>query len=307
MALTFANPGMVDQRSFPDLLNKAMDEIRLRADKVQPQLSPFFQSLRADGQTFMMSEVGSEVDLPQKSEDGSGVPRTQPAPGFDKTFTTVNYRRAIWATDDMIRRDRSGKIRRMLNGLPNSVLRLREYGYADVINNGFTSTTTADGQILWSAAHLWENPIGGTYSNLETAGAPTATRLATMRLNFRNSVDELGMPSPKRLARILAAPELEEDLTVLLKSNGKPGGALNDLNWNRAAAELVIGDWLSSTTVWIGFTEDEDTGLVEITEVPANYKPDVVNDPDIVWSQRVKTVFTVGAYHGKNSRGNAGA
>ncbi len=310
MANTYAGVGMLDRRVFVDLMDKAMDVIKMRPDRVKPTLGRFFVKETAITDTFKISDVSSVIDTPIKSEDGGLMPYSAPAPGFDKTITTVNFRRFVRATDDMRRMDLFNKAKAMLSGLPNSVKRLYELAMADLINNGFTSTTTADGKYLFSATHDQEDPSakgGATYSNLETAGALTPTRFSTMRLNFRNQVNEKGYPDERMLKTVLIPPELEEMAHTITNAKMKPETALNDPNWNEATAEIVVSPWLTSTTAYYGFSDYDDTGLIFVERVAPNYKAVNYTDPDVIWGQRVKLAFAVAARHGRGVRGNAGA
>lgn len=306
----YAEPGALTKQVFVDFADKAIEIIWNRRDQVEPQLARFFEKVPTTSETYKASSISSVVDLPIVSEDGSGVPKTQPAPGFDATYTTVNYRRGIWATDDMRRLDRFGKVKLMMSGLLKASVRLHEYAYASILDLAFTSTTTADAQYLCSSTHNAEDPRAGTQSNLTTAGALTPTRFSAMRVAMRQRKGEKGDPDPRKMTALLVDNDNEEMGSKILGTDKLPDSAVNDENWNKDFVELIVSDWLTGTGWFgIGDSDGEQKGLWHLERVAPNIIPalDPNNDPDVIWGRRLKEAFTVCAHDWRNIQGNAGA
>jgi len=305
----YAQPGMYTHQVFADLLDKAMDVIWDRGDRVPQKLGQFFFKHQSDLNTVKISSVDSVIDLPVKSEDGGVMPYTTSAPGFDKTFTTVNYRRFIRATDDMRRMDRFGKVQGMMSGLMKAKDRLYEYSFADVFNGAFGTTTTADGQYLCDTDHQFEDGAAGTASNDLTAAALSHTSMSTARVNMRKRKNSKGHPDPVVPVVLLIPSDLEEAAHKILVSEKVSGTALNDDSWNTGVAKPVVSEWLTDTNAWflIGDRDGEAKGLMLIERVPANLAPVQYEDPDVIWGRRLKVAFTVGAHDWRNIEGNEGA
>ena len=305
----YASPGVLEPKVFVDLVDKAMDLVWERRDQVTPQLMPLFEKATSQTGSFKASSVSSIVDLPIVSEDTNPLPYTQPAPGYDKTFTTVNYRRAIRATDDMRSMDLFGKVQMMISGLPKAATRLQEYACADVLNNAFATNLGADGMYLCDSGHPQEDNAVATWSNLESAAALSPTTFSTARVNMRQRKNEKGYVDPIVPKTLVTVPANEEMAYKIVNANLQPQTALNDPNWNKSIVSVLIADWLTSTTAWflVGDLTGPARGLFYVERVAPNVKTVTYSDPDIIWGRRLKMAFTVGFTTCRNIQGNAGA
>lgn len=305
----YASPGMLDHRVFVDLLDKAMDVVWDRGDRVEPQLMELFEKTTPKTDSFKISSVSSVVDVPVKNEDGAALPYTQPAPGFDKTLTTVNYRRAIRATDDMRSMDLQGKVKLMVSGLPKACLRLREFGLVYVLDNAFANEVGADGMYLCDTSHPQEDNAAGTWDNLQTAAVLSPTTFSASRVALRKRTNEKGFVDPVIARLLVTGPDNQEMAHKILMSSQQPQTSLNDDNWNKGAVRVKISDWLTSTTAHFLFGDREGParGLIYAERVAPNLKPVPYEDPDIIWGRRAKMAFAVGFTTCRNVEGNAGA
>jgi len=305
----YSSPGVLEPKVFADLVDKAMDLVWERRDQVTPQLMPLFEKATSQTGSFKTSSVSSIVDLPIKSEDTQPLPYTQPAPGFDQTFTTVNYRRAIRVTDDMRSMDRFGKVQMMISGLPKAATRLLEYACADVLNNAFATNLGADGMYLCDSRHPSEDPAAATWSNLQTAAALSPTTFSTARVAMRQRKNEKGYVDPIAPKLLVTGPANEEMAYKILNANLQPQSALNDPNWNKSVVTAIIADWITSSTAWFLFGDltGPARGLFYVERVAPNVKPVGSEDPDIIWGRRLKMAFAMGFTTCRNVEGNAGA
>jgi hypothetical protein len=305
----YASPGVLEPRVFTDLVDKAMDLVWERRDQVTPQLMPLFEKVTSQTGSFKTSSVSSIVDLPIKSEDTQPLPYTQPAPGYDKTFTTVNYRRAIRATDDMRSMDLFGKVQLMISGLPKAATRLQEYACANVFNNAFADVIGADGMYLCDTDHPSEDNAAAKWDNLTTAAALSPATFSASRVALRKRKNEKGYVDPIAPKILLTGPGNEEMVYKILNANLQPQTALNDPNWNKSVVQPMIADWITSTTSWflIGDLTGPARGLFYVERVAPNVKPVTYSDPDIIWGRRLKIAFTVGFTTCRGIEGNAGA
>jgi hypothetical protein len=305
----YSSLGVLEPKVFTDLVDKAMDLLWERRDKVTPQLMPLFEKVTTQTGSFKTSSVSSVVDLPIVSEDTSPLPYTQPAPGYDITFTTVNYRRAIRATDDMRSMDLFGKVQLMMSGLPKAATRLQEYALADVLNNAFATNVGPDGMYLVDSERPVEDGATAAQSNLETAAALSPATLSTARVNMRKRKNEKGFVDPIVPTKLLIPSDLEETAYRILNAVNQPGGVLNDPNWNKNTVTPLVCDWFTSTTAWflIGDLTGPARGLLYVERVAPNIKPVQYEDPDIVWGKRLKMSFTTGFSGWRNIQGSAGA
>lgn len=313
MAIQPNSESTITKTSYPDLLNKAIDMIWMRRDVVAGNvLGQFFDvQQKSDGLTHVISSVSSVVPLPIKNEDTDALPYLTPAPGFDKTFTVVNYRSGIRVTDTMIRADRFSKIRGMCEGQIKSAMRKDEYMRAAILNNAFTGDDGADSKDLCDDAHPQERTditSNKTWDNKIT-GALTGSNLHALRLLTRKMTNENGDPDPVMSIFLLVAEDGEQKALELTRSTAKPEGALNDPNVLIPGLKVVVSPYLSSATQYyiFGDREGENKGLHEISLMDWAMGDNRPSNVDIVIDKRVKAIKTFGFTVSRNIFGSTGA
>jgi len=306
----FSANGTIDRTAAPDLLNKAIDTIWMQRNVLAGVvLDKYWETESKDsGLTHIISSVTSQLPLPQENEDMEALPYFTPAPGYDKTFTLINYRSGIRVTDTMLRADRFSKIMGMITGQIKSASRLDEYLRASILNNAFTGDDGADDKDLCDDAHPHENNERGTWDNKGT-GALSAPNLHALRLLARNMTDPQGDPDWATPTDLLVPNELEQTALELTKSDGKPATALNDPNVLINGLGVTTSPYLSSSVQHYLFCDrmGDEKGLYEFVLEPWNIKDNKPANADIVVDKRVKAIKTFGFTVSKNVMGSTGA
>ena len=306
--LTFVQGGILGRDSYADLLDKSMDVVVNRASRVPVQSAQFFTTDRASTMTHKRTEVGNVLDLPVKSEDTDDMPRVQPAPGYDKSFTLVNYRSSIEVTRTLVETDQKGKIRFMMSGLMDSVRRKVEYMLSNVVIDG-PSTAGADGSYLFADDHYYADAAHGTWSNSETSALLTSAAVSTMRTNMRKRKNEKGMVSPIKLKRLVVPPALQRKADQIVGSSKVPEDSLNA---EQALPDLsvVTWDYLTSDDAWYGWGDLDEAlwGLVYVVRVAPNIAPLSGGDTstDVIWGRRVRFSVAAGGTVVRNMHYNQG-
>lgn len=308
MANQFSKVGYVIPQTYVDNLDAAVEYMWMRRDEFAGELGEFFEPIQADSTAFKMSSVSSVLGLVRESEDTADLPYDIPAPGYDKTFNLVNYRLAVRVTDTMVRADRQGKIMAMVQGLPKSIMRKKEYLRAAIFANAFTSGTGGDGQYLLANSHPHENPEAGTWDNLGT-GALTYGNLQALRLLLDNMTNEGGYPDPVKGMTLVVPTALRQKAEELVGATFNPENALNQPVTLIKDLRIVVGHFLTSTTAYFlcGDMTGDNKGMYEVSlldENLADCKPS--DNPDIVWAKRAKMIWTCGFNTSKNITGSTG-
>jgi hypothetical protein len=310
MANYFSANGTIDRTAAPDLLNKAIDVVWMQRNVTNGiMLGKYFDTESKDsGLTHIISSVTSQLPLPQENEDTEALPYFTPAPGFDKTFTLINYRSGIRVTDTMVKADRFSKIMGMISGQINSAARLDEYIRAGILNNAFTGDDGADSKDLCDDDHPNENNETGTWDNKGT-GALSGPNLHALRLLARNMTDPQGDPDWAMPTDLLVPNELEQTALELTKSDGKPATALNDPNVLINGLGVTVSPYLSSAVQHYLFCDrtGEEKGLIEVVLSDWNLKDNKPANADIVIDRRIKAIKTFGFTVSKNIMGSTGA
>lgn len=305
----FAKPGVMVPQTYADNLDAAIELMWMRRNEFAGELGQFFEPISAESTSFKMSSVSSVLGLVRENEDTDAMPYDQPAPGYDTTFSLVNYRLAVRVTDTMLRADRQGKIMAMVQGLPKSIMRKKEYLRAAIFANAFTSGTGGDGSYLCYDSHAHENPEAGTWDNLGT-GALTYGNLQALRLLQDKMTNEGGFSDPVVSQKLLIPPDLRQKAEELIGATLMPENALNQPVTLIKDIQIVVGHFLTSTTAYFVFgdLQGDNKGLYDVSlldENLADCKPS--DNPDIVWAKRAKMIWTTGFTCGKNIAGSTGS
>jgi hypothetical protein len=308
-------PGVLMKENFRDLLNTQFEYIRKREFAAPVQGLQFF-NVENTSKDYLKTSYVTGMGLMVKSRDADEMPYSEPVQGFDNTYTPVDFRMGVRVEERLRETDQFGQISKIMNSLVQCSKDTTEYYAADAFNTGFgvgASWLCADGMYLFDSVRPMEDKAAGSWSNLETASALTQASLATMRLNFRNHVNERGLKRPLVMKTIIVPPALEDTAAVILGSVQKPGTQLNDDNpykdmGGRYGMSLVVWDYLSSETAWFGMAKkDSSHELKWIWRVKPSAKTyDAPGNPD-VWCARIRMSFVTGCDRPATIRGNAGA
>ena len=157
-------------------------------------------------------------------------------------------------------------------GLNEAFDRTNEAFAADVFNNAatYTSAISGDGVAFASTAH----PVdGGTFSNLASPAADlNETSLLNAQVainaNFRDNANQRMNAKPKRL---IVPPQLEPVAIRLLKTELRPGTAMNDVNAILSTQGGIpdgytVWNYLTSQFAW--FLQTNQDGLVYMNRIP---------------------------------------
>lgn len=140
-------------------------------------------------QNEKLSKVGGPASLTSTSE-GSAYEEKELVQGYDHTLTVVKYTGVIPLTEEAIADDPKGTLNAqwLSQEFAKAYVATAETAVATLLNNGFSSTTTPDGAVLFSDSHTLTS--GGTsYSNLITSaldaeGSALTTAFQKIRANF---------------------------------------------------------------------------------------------------------------------------
>jgi len=305
-----AGTGTVNRESHKVLFDRTFDEIKAEKDQVPIQGKMFFSEVKSPRLDYKMGTVSKTLDLPVRSEDEDDLPMVEPVVGFNKTFNLLSYRSAVKVTRKMVELDQYSLISTLLSGLLDSASRKREFQYADVFNAGFTDTG-ADAVALFSNSHPHADAAGGVWDNLEATSDLTSDSYSTMRLNMRNRTGEKGFIAPRNLNRLVVCAEKERKAVEVMGSSHTAENQLNNIFAFSGESEVVVWDWLTSTTAWFGQDKMADAleqGLYEFIQAPVDIA-DVTGDfgIDIIMAKRLRFANAVGATILKAWNGNVGA
>jgi len=311
------NPGYIDATGVgADAVDKTIDALRMRYNKHPLVGGRWFKSVDATGKggTWKVSNYGTIIEHPRRSEDSDRIPFATPWKGFKLELTPLSYRLGI-EVERKFDEDQIMEVAgRMASGLMNTTRVMMEHSMADVFNNAQVSTVVGgDGVSLSNTAHPFERRQQGTWSNRETAAALTHANYHTARVNMRKRTDEFGDRQPIKPKDLIIPVDLEKKAKEIFQSEKVDDNALNTKNVYSGSVNIVVHDYLTSTTQWLiwGDRDDmtEDKSLYHVTIGQPTIRPTEGQDKksDIIMSKYIRLRFVDAFYHGKNIQENAGA
>lgn len=121
----------------------------------------------------------------------------------------------------------------------------------DMYNSGTATTyhTAGDGLAVFSASHVALG--GGTWSNLGTTAALSATSLRQGLVDLENTKNDRGLQQVVKAKYLMVPTGLEWTAKELLNSAYDPETANNAVNPLQSRnLELIVNPYLTSTTAW---------------------------------------------------------
>lgn len=275
----------------------------------QPQQREMiFKVLDTDRDIWQYSELH---DMPQFSQVSEGQDYTfsRPFAGSNMTLTPNKFGLGYSISEEAVDDGKFDLIADAVRKMGESARETQEQAAMNVLNNGFTSQTTADGLSLFNAAHTL--PGGATFSNvLATAADLSYTSLQTMvqafETNFKGSTGNFKLIRPRYL---VVPTQLKLYAKELVGSDKKVDSGDNNMNSMKDELTVISSPRLTDTVGWFLTADPAKTGLRLVKRKPLETRaasPDSVgflNDA-ILYKARYRE--TIGSVHGYGAFGTAG-
>jgi len=231
--------------------------------------------------------------------------------GFNNTYTPVDYRLGFRYEDRLRRTAQYELISKIQRALITSGKDTIELHAALPFNLAFSATVPficADGMNLCDKSRPLEDG-SGTWDNEETAAALSPDSLEDMDNNFAATTNGRALKRPLIMRNLVVPRALRRKALEITKSDGNPEDNLNATNIFRGAFNVIVWDYLTSSTAWFGTVEVNETDFQLYWYW--GKKPGVKTWQDgqnvDVTMQRIAMTFVTGADRPHGLRGNAGA
>lgn len=303
---------------FPDLFTEAalpaLEELFLSEFNQHPMIRDLiFKTVQTEQDIWQYSEL-HDMPLFTETPEGTEYNFGRPKAGYNKTLKPVKYGSGFSISEETVDDGKISYVGDMIRKLARSARESREVTGINVLNNGFSTETTADGVALFSASHTL--PSGGTYDNLAAAADISDTALRNMRSQFETGwVGDTGIKEliqPKIVLvhsddRLLASELLDSQLRVNdVSSDNGPTNSMNGMS--REGLMVISSPHITDTNSYFMLAAPEDTGLRVVSRSGLETKaagPDAGFMTDsILYKARYRE--KVGAVHPKGIIGSAG-
>lgn len=230
--------------------------------------------------------------------------------GANKTLTVLKYGLGFSISEEAVDDGKFDMIGDMTRRLARSGYESQVVNAMNIINNGYGSTTTADGVALFSTAHTL--PSGATFRNRLSVNADLSTTsldqaLSDFETQFVGDSGIIYRIAPKVL---LVHPTLRRYAHELVGSDLKADTADNNMNSFKSDNLMVVSDpHLSDSDQFTLLGMPEETGLRIVVRKPIETKaagPDVGFSSDsIYYKSRFREI--IAATHPYGVFGSPGA
>lgn len=279
---------------------------RSEYDRYPTRRDILFQKKTTDRDIWQYSEL-HDLDLFTQMSEGEEYSYKRPKQGAAKTLTIKKMGLGVSISEEAVADGKIDLVSDMIRKMGRSGAESQEVDAANIFNNGFDSTTTADGQFLFDTDHSL--PSGGTYRNeLSTPADLSPTALETMLYDFSTQfVGDSGIKEMIRPKYLVVNPFNERYAKELVGSSLKPDTADNNMNsFKDEGLQVVVWNHLSDTDAWFLVGDKSDTGLRIISRAGMETKSEVNFDTDSI-KYKCRYREQLGAVHPKGVFGSPGA
>lgn len=200
-------------------------------------------------------DVGqSQFGLVPVKPEGAPISFDTARQGFTTRYTHIRYGLGFIITKEAMDDDQYDVVgQRGSEGLAFSIRQTQELLGANVYNRAFNSSYTGgDGKALLVSDH--PNIAGGTYSNiLSTASDLSEAALEQAAIDISLLKNDRGLQISLIPKKLIVPPQLRFEALRILKTVGRPGTELNDVNAIKEAGlfdNVVVNHYLTDTDAW---------------------------------------------------------
>ncbi len=268
-----------------------------------------FKIVATERDIWQSSEI-HDMPLAAEIPEGTEYSFSRPAAGASKTLTVTKYGLGFSISEESVDDGKFDFISDAVRKMARSAKESQEIAAMNVINNGFSAETVADGLSLFNTAHTL--PSGLTFRNRPSAEvdlSPSALDAALQDFETQFIGDSgiiyrmtpkvlLVHPSNKRYAMEIIGSDLRAD-TMDNNMNSLKGEGLR----------VVSSPHNTDPDSWFLMADPAETGLRIISRKPIETKaggPDTgFHNDSILYKTRYRE--KVGAIHGQGTWGTQGA
>lgn len=300
--------------NYSDLFGSSMLPVLEELFRSELEMHPsrreeIFKTVSTDRDIWQSSELH---DMPLASEvaEGEEYSFSRPRQGASKTLSVVKYGLGFSISEEAVDDGKFDFISDAVRKMARSAKESQEIAAMNIINNGFSAETVADGLSLFNTAHTL--PSGLTFRNRPSAEvdlSPSAldAALQDFETQFIGDSGIIYRMSPRVL---LVHPSNKRYAMEVIGSDLKADSMDNNLNSLKGEGLRVISSpHITDSDSWFLLADPSETGLRIISRKPIETKaggPDTgFHNDSILYKTRYRE--KVGAIHAFGSWGTQGA
>lgn len=261
------------------IINAARPGVKeyIKVEGERLNLAKMFHSIDSKLEYELFRQM-SDFGLPKQVNEGSPSLLDNKINLYGKVFTPLEYALKFGITNKAKYTDNYNLFSSYKEDIKEAFLDLDSLSYANIFNNGFSSSYTGiDGVALFHATHPYKSL--GSWSNRPGSNlALSAPNLETMRQNYRKTKTARNRWMRMRGGMyLLIPPDLEYQARHILNSTKQAYTADNTSNELSSEMEMMVIEELSSATAFFFVPKDKNKhGLFRINQMPL----DILSSPD---------------------------
>ena len=204
----------------------------------------------------------TEYGLAGVKPQGGGVPYADPYQGFQKEIVNVFYGLGSTITYEMMRYDQYNLFKNIPSQLAKSMRRTEETVVHGLLNNGFSSNTTADGQALFSRNHVLVAATGTTLGNTPATQSDfSQSALEQAGIDIGLFVDDWNLPIVVNATRLVVPVQSKYLANKVLMTEyevNTGNNTINPVSNARYPLDLVVSPYITDPDSWFLKTDVDD-------------------------------------------------
>lgn len=283
--------------SYRELARVGLEKVVLLAERDMPkQWSMLVRKATTRQRYAEMASIG-DFGYAQITDEDQVIQFDRLHKGFIKRFTPVMYANGFAITEQAQFTDIYNQLKNVGPKLAMSMLHTKNQAVANIFNNGFsTSFLGPDGSPLFGNddntpntghAHAPGVPRGKNRPDTDLTLSPLAVEQGLQEL--RKTKSHRGLPAPVMgQLYLLTGPDQWAKADRIVGSNQQQGTADHDMNWVKNKVEVMVNDYLTSSTAWFLLPRNiENTEIYLVSRIPMFTKEDYI-------TERLRHIFVVG-------------
>lgn len=219
-------------------------------DNWNPLYKQFFDTRMSD-KAFEKAQGVTTLPLAGIKTEGSNINYVGPRQGPQKEYVNVTYALGADVTLEMYEDDQYDYINDLPAMLAESMQVTEETIAHNVLNNGFSTQTSADGLSVFNASHPDFGEIGGTQRNTPATQADlTQASLEQALIDISDWNDDQGKPKRAMATTLIVPTALQFTAQKILETAYEVNTNNNTINPVQGKVKLVVTPYLTDNDAW---------------------------------------------------------
>lgn len=296
--------------NYSDLFGSSMLPVLEELFRSELEMHPsrraeLFKIVNTDRDIYQSSEL-HDMPLFAQMAEGTEYSYSRPKQGASKTLSVVKYGLGFSISEEAVADGKFDFIADAVRKMAESARESQEITALNIINNGFTAETTADGAYIFSTSHTL--PSGLTWSNTPQTDVDLSHSALDQALKEMETlqVGDSGIIKRAQPKILLVNPANKRLAMEIIGSELKSGTSDNDINTMKSEGIRVISSpHVTDVDSWFLLADPSKTGMrIVVREALSTKSEDDFDRDSIKYKAKYREVL--GCLHGYNIWGTKG-